>query len=66
MSRIEKKKTIFTNFCHILALKCQSNCQNILNIYSLYKSAAMMKQIKTKYLKHLLKNSCTATYRSLP
>ena len=66
MSKIERKKTIFTNFCHILALKYQSNCQSILNICSLYKSATMMKQIKTKYHKHLLKNSCTATCRSLP
>ena len=62
----KSKEKIFTNFCHILALKYQSNCQSILNICSLYKSATMMKQIKTKYHKHLLKNSCTATCRSLP
>ena len=44
VSKIEKN-TIFSDFHHILALKYQPNCQNILNIYSLYKNTTIMEQI---------------------
>ena len=44
VSKIEKN-TIFSDFHHILALNHQPNCQNILNIYSLYKNTTIMEQI---------------------
>ena len=42
MSKIKKTTS---DFHHILALKYQPNCQNILNIYSLYKHTTIMEQI---------------------
>ena len=43
MAKIEKKN-IFSDFRHILALKYQPNCQNMLNSYGLYKNTTIMEQ----------------------
>ena len=42
MAKIEKK--IFFSDFHILALKYQPNCQNMLNSYGLYKNTTIMEQ----------------------
>ena len=55
MSNIEEKKNIFSDFCHILALKYHGNCQNILNIYSLYKNTTVVEQIKPNILNIYIK-----------
>ena len=54
MTKIEKN-TIFSDFCHILALKYQPNCQNILSIYGLYKNTTIMEQTKPNILTMYLK-----------
>ena len=56
VSKIEKN-TIFSDFHHILALKYQPNCQNILNIYGLYKNTTIMEQTKPNILIICLKTA---------
>ena len=56
MSNIEKQ-LIFSEFYHILALKYWVYCQNILNIYSLYKNATIMEQIKPNIVNIYLKTA---------
>ena len=51
MSKMGKK----TLFHHILALKYWANCQNIRNIYSSYRNATIMEQIKPNILNIYLK-----------
>ena len=44
------KNNIFSDFRHILTLKYQPNCQNILNIYGLHKHTTVMEQTKPNIL----------------
>ena len=52
-------------FCHISAFKYQTNCQVILNIYSLYKKYYYNGANKTKYCKHLLKTAALPLYLAI-
>ena len=52
-----KKKTFFLIFRHILALKYQPNCQNILNSYGLYQNTTIMEQTKPNILIIYLKTA---------
>ena len=44
------KQKHFSDFCHILALKYQPYCQNILTVYGLYKNTTIMEQTKPNIL----------------
>ena len=50
LSKIEKKTHLFSDFCHIVAPKYQTNCQIILNTYSFYTNTTIMEQIKPSIL----------------
>ena len=58
MSKIEKNSFfLISDFCLIFGPQIQACCQNILNIYNLYKNTTIMEQIKPNIVNIYLKTA---------